>query len=733
MVGRHSKRGENQGISPMLVVLLSVVLFAAGTGAGCLISRSTQPENRPPNTARERVRNEAADDEPTVQRPPANITIDPPIESAPSAAATPRTEPTPVAPTKPPLPALLPVESQKLADLLLKAVDLRTVPTGDGVITGRVLNLDGEPLKDVQVAAVADYSAPDDPEPVRPALLADLPIEETAAHRITSEAYRRASRRTAATGEKGLFRIEKLGQSKYTVTATLKGFDLRWRGKREAQAWPGEIVNFEAIRTSSVLLDVLKPDAAPAIGARLRIWSDAGDKTGRTEVWNHETRELLLEPGHHTLMALYGAHTEMMSQTVVLEIESGRDPPTAQLQLIDRPGLAVIPEFGDPTQWKMLRSISISYLGKPAEQPTGGYQKLATQKTTSDEIRDGQFIFVDMLPGEYTLEAWGASGMLGSGSARVAVSGLTPVTFRIPQLRAGFVAVRPVSPDNKPLSNVRYETCWVSKYYKRSDSYPVGEPAETADGTFLIPHSDAATIRRESSDAEFFIRATCDEYGTVDAYFNPPATSILIIQFSDAPRLRVFVRLPSITERAASGSMLYELSDIAVHVGALDELKTTKQFRRAGKDGALDPYGMKLFTLPRTGIKEISILARIAPDVWVVVKQQEFTVRTAGITDVWINSPPLYSMTVKFDQGSKVKGLQLTPPSLDRFPAQSAREALGDWQALKLTTTKWVMNLSFLPSGSYRLAAEIDGEPSKTMTTPLTSKSPNFDGAFQPD
>jgi len=206
----------------MKAALLSLIAFVAGIGLGYLLGNE--------NDARGRASG-------------------PPATSEPKPA------------TAPPAPV------QENWQGALDSVEIPEPAHGDGVISGRVVSDEGDPLVDVLVLAVPQRYIPTTRDWKGSY---DSSLDERVREFTKVEKWRDASMEETRTGADGRYRLTGLGREPYSVNARGDGYRFDAIPRRHFSVNPDATVDFVAHAVVRLRIDVVGPDGTPVQRAVIR-------------------------------------------------------------------------------------------------------------------------------------------------------------------------------------------------------------------------------------------------------------------------------------------------------------------------------------------------------------------------------------------------------------------------------------------------------------------------------
>jgi hypothetical protein len=290
------------------------------------------------------------------------------------------------------------------ARLIRRALDPAVRPTGTGVISGRVVTVDGVGVPDALIVVAA---VPLDPPGTRPVGVGETegepvdPGDPDALRRwVDAQRTEAALRWTATTGADGGFEIAGLLDNRvFRVSAQRRGMRITNGRATVAYVTPGASLLFLAEPVVEVPIRVVRADGQPVGAAEIRISGES-----RRRVWRPDSPPLILAPGRYDLRAVDLPHRDGDSGTQTILVEAGTDGSTAPviLTLIVRPGLRGTVRPAEPTIRREPADMWIKAV-KLAPGATPDPAALTGRDAESAFIDDvtGVYHLADLAPGRY--------------------------------------------------------------------------------------------------------------------------------------------------------------------------------------------------------------------------------------------------------------------------------------------------------------------------------------------
>lgn len=208
-------------------------------------------------------------------------------------------------------------------------------PAGDGVITGSILTADGTPVAGLEVSAVP--TSP--PESFPRGDAGELSIEERVRLYERMLRWNEAAKRTSRSGEDGRYELNGLGNVAYrigVVSDTYRVQPVDHRSSREARS--GQVVNFEAVLRTGLVLDVRLPDGSAPAEANVR-FEQRNSSVGTG--WRASRPRVDVAAGAWKLTVTAGEFSEFSSDGIDVAV-GGATPETPLIvQLAARRGIVL--------------------------------------------------------------------------------------------------------------------------------------------------------------------------------------------------------------------------------------------------------------------------------------------------------------------------------------------------------------------------------------------------------
>jgi len=415
----------------------------------------------------------------------------------------------------------------------IEALPPPEVPTGDGVIAGRVLTDDGAPLAGVRVAAT-----PAMPEEMQAAARRDRrespDLPTSVRDFVRRMRWSGLARREAVTDAEGTYRIEGLVQIGHSVQAGLEGWKIRPTGRDPWAVQPGAEVDFQATRRCAVRIQVYLPNGTQPEQAML---SFQAGSSGTNREWRRAEPDVEVDPGSWSVSALIG--DALRSPSVEVTVEAGGTPPEVRLDLAARLGVKGRVTFEDDQRTSgarvRLARIPQGRDADPALLTTGARDE------SLHSFEDGplSFSFLDLAPGRYLVgvsRAW--QGLVVAWKEVEVSDSVVEVELEIPALeREEYVILRVLGPDGESLPKVDVKTGFRSKNSSSSGGSVV---LDRPDGVRWVLHHQA-NVDAGAEDARLWIGVSARGYGYREVEYEPGTAPSLEVRFAAPAMLEVTI------------------------------------------------------------------------------------------------------------------------------------------------------------------------------------------------
>jgi hypothetical protein len=504
-----------------------------------------------------------------------------------------------------------------------------TIPSGTGVLTGRIAEKDGTPVAGVlmrctpqlQLAEHDIFNAPD--------------LEEQVRRYARGQRYNRAAERTVRTDSDGRYTIEGLADVDHSLWPELEGFEIQRRRWRAFYVRPGEVIDFDAERRIRVEVHVLGVDGLPAQQAEVGAYSRNGSHHGPIQtapgVYVFKLKEELW-----TIQATGGAFSGLQSEKVELDVRSDVNIPVVRLQLKALSGVDVtVISDGNIADGRFFVSVRAAV----GEAPKVGERVAFSPHTGSpNEENDFRCVIAPLPPGRY----WVLVGDYDQKTLALTdvdiAEGLTAVSLKVAgtpnpeRHRADFIVVRVYGPGGELLRNARVGLGVFSN--SSAGEGALHNPPPESDGSLLIPRSLAAP----GSPWWYILTAEDVRYGRVSVRLDPNHAADVELRFLKPATLKVV--LAGWAEYPYRNGLMVTLN--------------ADQYRNAVNDDNREFGPERLFRGLQPGAWEVSVTAVKPNGSHVRIEVKEVELRS-GDNIMEIPLPTLHSFTFILPAGAKAK------------------------------------------------------------------------------
>ncbi|MHC4598351.1 MAG: PDZ domain-containing protein [Planctomycetota bacterium] len=578
-----------------------------------------------------------------------------------------------------------PVEGgSELADTLA-SVPHSEIRAGKGKISGKVLREDGRPLAGVRVSAT--------PVSSRRKRLAlhmegegppeDRDLETEVLEMIALDRRRNAAIGTATTDGEGKYALSGLGEGEHELEAVLDGFEIERKGFfTEAQARPGETVDFVARPLIEVKIDVFLPGDRPPLEARIHISTRM--RPNRTESWRPDAPTLRFTPGKYTLRGLAGTRDEYSSKEKTVTLEASDPAPPLAFHLEGRRGIrgrVRVPE-GFP-----IRSLYVYSLRQSPDSPADPDRLLEEGRPSMASRNQGyRYSFPDLKPGTYLVGARWTDCRIAAYDIIEVADGFSSLDLDLsPPEPREFVVLKVFGPKGEVLRDVRIETGFKANRYSSSGG---GTVTLRPDGSFLIIHRGLGSGRMiDTVGKRFHVTVESNEYGKKEVKYSPRESTEIVVAFEEPARLEV-------TVAGYAGSGMEGKLGLCLDPRGQETERRSWSFERNNEiQKAIDDEGHRSFGPLEPGAHDVSLHILKGRYSSLPVSRLPVTLRP-GENRISIDIPTLYSLTVTVEKTKPAAHVYLEPWKEER-DSWSVGEKVGeDGRAV----------FHQLPEGEYRIA-----------------------------
>jgi hypothetical protein len=552
------------------------------------------------------------------------------------------------------------------------------IPTGDGVIAGRVALGSGVPLEGVLVRATL-AAPPADTGDGRP------PSDEELDQAVRAARLRRASRREARSGPDGTFRLTGLADRSYRLEAWCRGYTISTARYRRVR--PGGGVDLTAAPRSLLTVSVKLPGGGEPEEATVTMVQGRSRRDSR--FWTPRKRTIPIRPGRYEIHAFAGAFGELRSEKIPVVVREGEEPEPLEIRLEARPGIRgrVLFEDGVAEQGAI-------YVGaakfKDGVEPDES--ELRGQRRSSAPAGGGYaFVLADLEPGEYRVGVF--LGWELRASARVTVgSGMVEQDVVVPTPGPGETKiVRVVGPDAEPVVGATFG--FIRRHGERGiwSSRPSG--AALADGTYRIRPNPA--YREQGSGGRCYLHVTAPDLGVREVEIDMDDPAPVTVAF-ESPGCLV-VRLAGVSDDLRE--------DLTVSLAGISAAGDGDPISLGTRDTRISKGGERRFEGLQAGRYKLYVWVKVSAYGYAPVEERPVNVGP-GETVESLTLPRLHRLTILVE--GRTKTLQLTMPS------RQYSTYLGSPQGGRIV-------LRNLPAGRYGLTSY--GSDAKGMTVDVPAAS----------
>lgn len=527
----------------------------------------------------------------------------------------------PRAPDEPRLESTLAAELEPVRRVI-EELPPPTIPTGSGVIHGRVRSADGEPLAGVAIHLLPrrEGDASRTRKPGEEAT--DLATAVRSA--IDRARWRHLSKRSTTTTADGTYRLEGLADLAGSLSADLPGWKIQADDPRKRRNLrPDAEIDFTAKPVVRVSVTILLPDGAVPEVANLYL------RQGHSMMhapWHAKGAYAELEPGTWEITAHVSAPQSLKSDPKTVSVEAGKTPEPLRFQLATKGGIQGHVKFAPG---EALSGGRVAVVRIPKGRKADASLLASSDKSTSLHSwgRGAPvFQFADLPPGRYLV------GLCRTYNGAPVVFEEAEVTdesvdvvIQVPPLeREDYVIVAVVGPDGKPAPSASIRTGYQSKAGGSSSG---AVSIARSDGTQWVIHQEGAD--EGAGDVTYWVEAEHPEYGKQRAEYKRTRATTAQIRFGRPASLEL-------TVTGVAGSR-YEGRVHAVLSVA------RRSFRQEGT--VLDAEGRITFKGVQPGTYPVALSIGASRGQSEILRQDVEI--TSGTNRLTLDLPPLYDVVVE--------------------------------------------------------------------------------------
>jgi len=415
----------------------------------------------------------------------------------------------------------------------LEALPPLEIPSGDGVITGRVLTDDGEPLPGVEVRLTP--APPEDGPGARyPSAESEPDLAARAEAMLQYSRWWEVATRRTGTGADGAFRFEGLADTGHRVNLKKDGWLFTAAGNRTGEVRPGADLEYRARARARIRVRMRKPDGSEPEQGQVAFRSGSGSSSWG---WNSRNPELQVDGGTFEVSASSGENREWSSEPRTITLVAGDPVVDLDFDLKGRPGI----------HGRVLFAEGVAD-GQPqvyfARIPANGEMDEAMLRAAGrgDGVRDHngtfEFRFDDLLPGPHAVGAARDRNGPILVIERVQVGeGPAKVDLRLPAAsRDDYVILHVRDRDGKAAPQARIQTSYRSPTGTSSGGSTV---VKRPDGSLLVFHHSHPW--KEDPEATYTISVSLEGLGDRSVEYSKGGPSEFTVRFEPPGAVRAKV------------------------------------------------------------------------------------------------------------------------------------------------------------------------------------------------
>ncbi len=440
------------------------------------------------------------------------VRLDTPAE--PGSEPAPRREPPPVA-------------APRLPDSTIEQIAARSpVPefeTGDGVITGTVKTMAGEPIAGVRIVArrrgLTGTSWSE-----------ELTLAEKIRRTIKQHHFGEQTTRETMSGSDGTFRLTGLTDAGHRLSATADGYGISSRGNTY-DVRPGATVTYLATPVCQAEFDILMPDGTTASSAMLEIKGPRG-----TIKYGWRPGLTVTAPGGKCRIQATGPDGICVSESVEVTYVTGAMPDKLTLRLRPRPGIHGTVTFADEVPSRGVTVALSPVHGSAEPDPSILSRPFRSVRLHGHDGYD--YAMADVGPGTYLIGVLIDREPVVTDTV-VVTDGPVERNLVVPAPDPSEVVyVRVLGPDGKPLEQVTLSTAYRSGRRSRSGG---GQSVRMPDGRWRVRRQQDEDDEETDGDGHHYLSARSRSLGLTEVEYVPGKDREITIRFEVPGTLEVTI------------------------------------------------------------------------------------------------------------------------------------------------------------------------------------------------
>jgi hypothetical protein len=341
----------------------------------------------------------------------------------------------------------------------IESIPHEAPPSGEGRITGQVVDADGAPVPGVLIVADPQSrnrsSKPEKGRGAPPDVDLVAEVEKYVARRRT----RIESRKTARTGEDGRYTLERLAPTPHRLHAYLEGQDVSPRDMNSVyRAQPGSEIDFVARPLVRLPVEVVMSDGSAPEGAAIGLQrrEARGSWSGGGEPWTRGSPFIELTPGRYRIDAYVQDDPTARAKPIDVSVVPGQKPAPVTLTILVKPKISI--RVVRPDGFENSRIHVRAALFTPERIPTDDELERSRIGPGSAAFASDVVTLENLEPGRYRVGAgWAYSGSLAvTTSVDVSQRSVATTLTLPPPDPADFLRARVLDPQGRSVAVLQW-------------------------------------------------------------------------------------------------------------------------------------------------------------------------------------------------------------------------------------------------------------------------------------